>query len=180
MNILPTPLRGLVIIDSPLFRDERGTFQRLHCSESFADKLLPTHFPQTNLSTNRQRHILRGMHFQRAPHREDKLVRCVHGAVLDVVIDLRETSLTFGQHFMIELNSENALALFVPKGFAHGYLTLSECATVVYHVTHPHTPTAEAGIRWNDPYFSIKWPVKNPLLSEKDANWPDFAVDMTR
>jgi dTDP-4-dehydrorhamnose 3,5-epimerase len=180
VKILPTPLHDLVLVETPVFCDERGSFQRLQCNDTFAARGLPSQFVQTNLSTNRQRHILRGMHFQRTPHQEDKLVRCVHGAVLDVVIDLRETSLTFGQHFMIELNSENVLALFVPKGFAHGYLTLSECTTVVYHVTHPHTPTAEAGIRWNDPYFSIKWPVKNPLLSEKDANWPDFAVDMTR
>lgn len=174
MRILPTPLHDLVLVETPVFCDERGSFQRLQCNDTFAARGLPTQFVQTNLSTNRQRHILRGMHFQRTPHQEDKLVRCVHGAILDVGIDIRESSPTFGRHFMVELSADNALALLVPKGFAHGYLTLTEDAAVLYHVTHPYTPGAEGGIRWNDPRFAIDWPVQEPLLSPKDAHWPDF------
>lgn len=174
MKLLPTPLQDLVLVEIPVFRDGRGSFQRLQCSDAFAARGLPSAFVQTNLSTNRQRYILRGMHFQRTPHQEDKLVRCVQGAILDVVIDIRESSPTFARHFMVELTADDGLALLVPKGFAHGYLTLTEEAVVLYHVTHPYTPGAEDGIRWNDPRFGIDWPVREPLLSPKDANWPDF------
>lgn len=174
MKLLRTLLHDLALVETPVFRDERGSFERLQCSGEFAALGLPSAFVQTNLSTNRQRNILRGMHFQRTPHQEDKLVQCVHGTILDVVIDIRESSPTFAHHFMVELTADNALALLVPKGFAHGYLTLTEDAAVLYHVTHPYTPGAEGGIRWNDPRFGIDWPVREPLLSTKDANWPDF------
>lgn len=174
MKLIRTPLADLVVIETPVFRDQRGGFQRLQCNEAFAAAGLPSAFVQTNLSTNTQRHILRGMHYQKHPHQEDKLVRCVQGAILDVVIDIRRSSPTFGQHFAIELTAANALALLVPKGFAHGYLTLSDESSVLYHVTTPYTPGAEGGIRWNDPRFAIAWPVQEPLLSGKDGAWPDF------
>jgi dTDP-4-dehydrorhamnose 3,5-epimerase len=171
---IETPLAGLVVVETPVFRDARGSFQRLQCNDAFAAAGLPAAFVQTNLSTNTQPNILRGMHYQKFPHQEDKLVRCVHGAILDVVIDIRRSSPTFGRHFAIELSAENARALLVPKGFAHGYLTLTADAAVLYHVTTPYTPGAEGGIRWNDPRFAIDWPVDAPLLSDKDAAWPDF------
>lgn len=174
MKFEHTPLRGLVVVASPVFRDERGSFQRLHCNCEFAANGLPDSFVQTNFSTNVQANTLRGMHFQKPPHQEDKLVRCVQGAVLDVVIDLRRDSETFGRHYAIELTADNALALLVPKGFAHGYLTLTPNAAVLYHVTTPYAPGVEGGVRWNDPRFAIPWPVSNPILSAKDAAWPDF------
>ena len=178
MKFHETPLAGLVIVESPVFRDERGTFQRLQCNGAFASAGLPDAFTQTNLSTNLHAHTLRGMHFQKSPHAEDKLVRCIAGAVRDVVIDLRRDSETYGRHFAIELSAENARALLVPKGFAHGYLTLTAGAAVLYHVSTPYTPGAEGGVRWNDPRFAIEWPVREPLLSAKDANWPDWQDDI--
>ncbi len=175
VKVVDTPLSGLVLIESPIFRDDRGTFQRLHCSESLAALGLPCHFVQTNLATNVRSGTLRGMHFQRAPHEEDKLVRCIAGAVLDVVIDIRASSPTFGKHFSVELSAERAHALLVPKGFAHGYLTLTDGAVVLYHVTAAYQPAAEGGIRWSDPGFGIQWPIARPQLSAKDAAWPDYA-----
>lgn len=174
MKFNTTPLPGLVVVESPVFRDERGGFQRIQCNHEFANAGLPGSFVQTNLSTNIQMHTLRGMHYQKSPHQEDKLVRCIQGAVLDAVIDLRPASPTFGQHFMIELSADNALALLVPKGFAHGYLTLTAGAAVLYHVSTPYMPGVEGGVRWNDPRFGIRWPVQHPVLSAKDAAWPDY------
>lgn len=178
MKLSKTPLADLVLVEWPVHRDERGCFQRLHCREQLADAGLPCDFPQSNLATNTDKGILRGMHFQRAPHAEDKLVRCVTGLILDVVIDMRPVSPTFGQHYSVELSAANALALFVPKGFAHGYMTLTKGAAVLYHVTTPFVPGAEGGIRWNDPAFCIAWPTDRPVLSAKDSVWPDF--DMGR
>lgn len=177
MKFVETPLKGLLVVESPVFRDARGTFQRLQCHDAFAAAGLPASFVQTNLSTNVHANTLRGMHFQKAPHAEDKLVRCIGGSVLDVVIDLRRDAGTFGRHFAIELSAESARALFVPKGFAHGYLTLTAAAIVLYHVTTPYIPGAEGGVRWNDPRFAIDWPTQEPLLSAKDASWPDWRSD---
>ena len=178
MKFNSTPIPGLVVVESAVFRDERGGFQRIQCSHEFAQAGLPEVFVQTNLSTNLHANTLRGMHYQKAPYQEDKLVRCIQGAVLDVVIDLRPGSATFARHFAIELSAENALALLVPKGFAHGYLTLTANAAVLYHVSTPYTPGVEGGVRWNDPRFGIDWPTTNPVLSAKDAAWPDY-VDST-
>ncbi len=174
MNFNPTAFSGLVIVSSPVFRDERGSFQRLQCNREFSEAGLPDVFVQTNLSTNVHANTLRGMHFQKPPHQEDKLVRCVQGAVLDVVIDLRRSSATFNRHFAIELSAHNGLALLVPKGFAHGYLTLTENAAVLYHVSTAYAPGVEGGVRWNDSRFAIDWPVREPVLSAKDAAWPDY------
>ncbi len=174
MKVTPTPIADLVIVEFPVFRDARGGFQRIHCNREFTTAGLPDAFVQTNLSTNVHANTLRGMHFQRAPHQEDKLVRCVHGAVLDVVIDLRRESATFGRHVAVELSAENARALLVPKGFAHGYLTLTDDAAVLYHVSAFYTPGVEGGVRWNDPRFAIDWPVRDPIISAKDAAWPDY------
>lgn len=174
MKIGKTSLRDVVTLEWPVFRDERGSFQRLYCQDQLAAAGLPSSFPQSNLATNSAKGILRGMHFQRAPQQEDKLVRCIVGAILDVVIDIRPESPTFARHFKVELSADNARALFVPKGFAHGYLTLTEGAAVLYHVTAAYAPGAEGGLRWNDPAFGIDWPIGDPKLSAKDAAWPDF------
>ncbi len=175
MKIQATGLPGLLVLETPVFRDSRGGFQRLHCEQTFADSGLPIQFVQTNLTTNSEANILRGLHYQRTPYREDKLIRCVHGAILDVVIDIRRSSLTFGRHFAIELTAGNGLALLVPKGFAHGYLTITAGATVLYQVSTPYTPSAENGIRWNDPFLGFSWPHPRPIVSDKDSAWPDFS-----
>ena len=174
MVISETNLAGVVTINTHRYVDDRGTFQRLYCNESFTVAGLPSAFVQSNLSANRRKHTLRGLHYQREPYQEDKLVYCVHGEILDVVLDVRETSLTFGSYFMTKLSAENGTALLVPKGLAHGYLTLTDDATVVYAVTNSYVPDCEAGIRWNDPTFSISWPIRDPIVSVKDANWPNF------
>lgn len=174
MRFESTPLAGLTVVHSPAFQDERGGFRRLQCAREFAAAGLADVFVQTNLSTNNRRHILRGLHYQQAPYQEDKLVRCVSGRILDVAVDVRPGSPTLGRHFAIELDEENGLALYLPKGFAHGYLTLSGQCTVLYHVSQFYTPGAERGLRWNDPRLGIRWPTSEPLLSAKDAAWPDF------
>jgi dTDP-4-dehydrorhamnose 3,5-epimerase len=172
----PTPLAGLTVVHASAFQDGRGSFRRLQCAREFAAAGLADVFVQTNLSTNNQRHILRGLHYQQSPHQEDKLVRCVAGRILDVAVDVRPGSSTFGKHFSIELDADNGLALYLPKGFAHGYLTLTEHSAVLYHVSEYYTPAAERGLRWNDPCLGIAWPAAAPLLSPKDADWPDFGA----
>lgn len=174
MKIVPTELAGAVIVETPVFRDARGGFQRLHCEETFAAAGLPSRFVQSNLSVNTEQGILRGLHYQAAPYAEDKLVRCVNGAILDVAADIRPDSPTFGRYVAVELSAENGRALLVPKGCAHGYLTLTPAAAVMYHVSTAYAAAAERGVRWNDPFFAIDWPVAAPKLSDKDANWPDF------
>jgi len=174
MKKISTSIPGLFIIESSVFRDERGGFQRLQCDDAFTAAGVPSRFVQTNLSTNSNRHILRGMHYQRYPHQEDKLIRCVKGAIFDVAIDIRRSSQTYGKYFTLELTEENALALLVPKGVAHGYLTLTDFSSVLYQVTSSYTPSAEGGIRWNDRRFAVDWPTDEPILSAKDAGWPDF------
>lgn len=174
MKFIETPLRDLFIVESQIFNDKRGSFQRIHCNFEFAKLGFDETFTQMNLSTNENANTLRGLHYQNSPHQEDKLVRCVHGAILDVVIDLRTGSPTRGQHYMIEMSSENAIALLVPKGFAHGYLTLTDGAVILYKVSTPYMPCSEGGVRWNDPQFAIPWPVKDPIISAKDAGWPDY------
>jgi dTDP-4-dehydrorhamnose 3,5-epimerase len=178
MKIIETALPGALIVETPVFRDARGGFQRLHCDEAFAAVGLPGRFVQSNLSVNTEKGILRGLHYQAAPHAEDKLVRCVNGAILDVAADMRVDSPTFGQYVAVELSAENGRALLVPKGCAHGYLTLTPGAAVVYHVSTPYHGAAERGVRWNDPFFAIDWPENTPKLSDKDAAWPDFRAPL--
>jgi dTDP-4-dehydrorhamnose 3,5-epimerase len=174
IEIQETFIKDLKLVRSKIRADERGYFQRLHCADSLRLAGLPSNFPQSNISHNLERGILRGMHYQEAPYQEDKLVRCISGAILDVAIDLRKASPTFGRHFKIELNEADGVAIMIPKGFAHGYLTLTTGATVLYHVTTPYAPDSERGIRWNDKFFQISWPLHDPTTSTKDSNWPDF------
>lgn len=176
MKFTETKLQGSFIIMPDYREDERGFFARTFCRREFEDRGLNANFAQCNISFNKLRGTLRGMHYQTAPHAEVKLVRCTAGAVCDVIIDLRPESPTFKQWFAVDLTAENHYQLYVPKGFAHGYQTLTEDAEVAYQVSEFYAPESERGIRWNDPLFSIIWPLPVTAISGKDAAHPDWEV----
>lgn len=160
------------MIDTEPRSDSRGYFARAWCRDEFKQNGLLSEYVQANLSHNTGKGILRGMHYQRAPHAEVKLVRCVRGAIYDVIIDLRVGSPTYMGWEGFELSAENARSLYVPAGYAHGYLTLEDDSDVLYQVSYPFTPQAEGGIRYNDPKIGIKWPAEVQKISEKDLAWP--------
>ncbi len=174
MQIEPSPLSDAYVIRLEKFGDDRGFFARLYCSNEFSEAGLVSDFVQVNNSLTAHRGTLRGMHFQIAPHQETKLVRCIKGAFYDVIVDLRPESDTYKQHFGIELSADNRTMLYVPKGFAHSFLTLTDDAEALYFVDEFYAPEAERGLRWNDPEFAIDWPIEPTVISEKDASWPDF------
>ncbi|HEY9720693.1 MAG TPA: dTDP-4-dehydrorhamnose 3,5-epimerase [Oscillatoriaceae cyanobacterium] len=167
-------LAGLVLVEPEPARDDRGYFARTFCADEFAAQGLPTSFPQCNVSFNRTRGTLRGLHWQAEPAPEGKLIRCVRGAVLDVALDLRQDSATYGQWLSMELSAENMRALYVPHGFAHGFQTLSDDAEVFYQMTERYRSDLARGVRWNDPAFGIDWPLPDPILSPRDAGFPDY------
>jgi dTDP-4-dehydrorhamnose 3,5-epimerase len=170
-----TELDGAYIVDLEPREDDRGFFARAWCANEFAEHGLSTELVQSNLAFNRRQGTLRGMHFQREPHAEVKLVRCTRGAVYDAIIDLRSGSQTYMRWIGIELTDENRRALYVPEGFAHGYQTLVDDTEIFYQVSEFYSPDFEDGVRWNDPAFGIRWPdPATPLLSSKDAAWPDY------
>jgi dTDP-4-dehydrorhamnose 3,5-epimerase len=157
--------------------DERGFFARTFCEREFAEHGLPARFPQCNISHNLRKGTLRGMHYQAAPRREAKLVRCIRGAIYDVIIDLRASSPTRYQWIGEELSADNGRALFVPEGFAHGFITLADDTQVFYHMGEFFWAEGGRGLRWNDPRFAITWPVAPEVISERDATYPDFDPD---
>ena len=174
MNIQPTALADARLIKLDPKGDERGFFMRTFCEETFAKWGLETRFVQHNASRSRLKGTLRGMHFQRSPHTEVKVVRCVRGAVFDVIIDLRRSSTTYGRWQGFELTDANHALLYVPAGFAHGFQTLADDSEVTYLVSSAYAPQAEVGVRWNDTRFDIKWPLVPTVQSERDTRWPDF------
>lgn len=171
-----TKLAGAYVIELERRADERGFFARTFCEREFAVHRLPTRFPQSNLSRNRHAATLRGMHYQAAPHRESKLVRCTTGAIYDVIVDLRPSSPTRLEWVGVELTAESGRALFVPEGFAHGFLTLFDDTDVSYQMGEFYEPDASRGIRWNDPCLNIRWPRQPAVIAERDASYPDFNV----
>ncbi|WP_410218886.1 dTDP-4-dehydrorhamnose 3,5-epimerase [Paracoccus sp. (in: a-proteobacteria)] len=174
MRFTPTTLAGAVLIEPELRGDERGHFARTFCEAEFAAAGLETRFPQQNHSFNHVSGTLRGMHFQHAPETEVKVVRCTRGAIRDVIIDLRRDSSSYLRWEAFELTEENGHQLYVPKGFAHGYITLKDQSAVSYLVSTPYAPAAEGGVRWNDPAFGIDWQMEVMQISDKDASWPDY------
>ena len=170
-----TKLPGAFVIDLEMHADNRGFFARTFCRNELAAHGLVDDVAQANMSLSKTRGTLRGMHFQKAPHEETKLVRCTRGALYDVIIDLRSDSPTFKQWVGIELSADNYRMLFVPRNFAHGFITLTDNTEANYMVSQFYAPGSELGIRWNDPQFGIQWPVDVRVISEKDASWPDFA-----
>lgn len=174
MKFTETKLRGAYIIDCEPITDDRGFFARTWSKDAMAAKGLNTDLVQGNMSLSKHKGTVRGMHYQAAPHQETKLVRVTHGAIFDVIIDLRSDSVTYKQWIGVELTRENYRSLFVPEGFAHGFITLTDDVEVAYWVTASYERTAERGVRWNDPQFGIKWPVEMKYISEKDSIIPDY------
>ena len=177
MHFRRADLQGVVVIGLEPHVDDRGGFARTFCVDEFDLNDLPTQFPQCNLSMNHHAGTLRGMHFNIEPYAESKLVRCVRGAIYDVVVDLRRGSPTFLRHFAITLSATNRLALFVPAGFAHGFLTLEYDTDVYYHMGSVYVRDAARGIRWDDPALAIEWPMQPTLMSQVDAGYPNLDVD---
>jgi dTDP-4-dehydrorhamnose 3,5-epimerase len=167
-------LSGAFLIKMQPFEDERGFFARAWCQHEFAAHGLNPRLSQCNASFNHRQGTLRGMHFQIAPYAEAKLVRCTAGAIYDVMIDLRPDSPTFKEYVGAELTAQNRQMLYVPEGFAHGYLTLTDNAEIFYQVSEFYHPEAASGVRWDDPAFAIQWPQAVEVISERDAMYPDF------
>ena len=172
MKFAPTPLAGACVIDIEPKADERGFFARAFCRAEFRDHQLNPELDQCSISYNEKRGTLRGMHFQAPPHEEDKLVRCTAGAIYDVIVDIRRASPTCGRWFGAELSAENRRQLYVPKGFAHGFLTLTDRAEVFYQISVAFEPAGSRGIRWNDPAIGIAWPFAPAVVSPRDAALP--------
>lgn len=174
MIITPAPLKGAFLIDLEKRSDERGFFARLFCAEEFAKHGLDTRFVQANNSASVHKGTLRGMHYQLSPKAETKLVRCIKGSLYDVILDLREDSETFGKSFGAVLSADNRRMMYVPKGFAHGFLTLEDDSEVLYLVSEFYSKELERGVRWNDPSFNIRWPEPPVVVSERDNAHPNF------
>jgi dTDP-4-dehydrorhamnose 3,5-epimerase len=174
MKITETTFKGAFLIDIEPMGDERGFFARAFCKNELGKAGLFPDIVQINNSVSRYRGTLRGMHYQLAPNAEDKIVRCIKGSLFDAIIDLREGSETFGQWYGTELTAENRRMLFVPKGFAHGILTLEDNTEIFYLVTAFYSKESERGIRWDDPEFNIRWPIDPVIISDKDKNHPLF------
>jgi dTDP-4-dehydrorhamnose 3,5-epimerase len=172
LRFLETALYGAFIIELEEQRDARGLFARTFCSREFEAHGLDPVVAQCNLSITFRRGTLRGMHYQAEPAGEAKLVRCVAGSIHDVMIDLRPNSPTFRQHVAAELSGENGRALYIPKGFAHGFQSLSDNAMVLYQMSECYSPELARGVRYNDPAFDIMWPLPVSEIAERDANWP--------
>lgn len=175
MQFFTTTLNDAYRIELEKRGDERGFFARTFCDKEFAAHGLDTHFVQQNTSRSASRGTLRGMHFQTGEHAEVKLIRCLRGAIYDVIIDLRPDSPTFKRWEGFELTDQNASMLYIPRGFAHGFITLTDDVEVTYLVTAHYTPHAEGGVRFDDPAFSVVWPAAPTVMSDKDRAWPLFA-----
>lgn len=174
MRFNESPLAGAHLIEIDKREDQRGFFARFFCAREFADQGLETQFAQINNSLSRDPGTLRGLHYQLSPAAEVKVIRVVSGALWDVILDLREDSPTFGSYFGAELTGENRRMMYVPRGFAHGFVTLEPDTEALYLVSTYYAPEHERGIRWNDPRFAITWPVEPSVISEKDASHPEF------
>jgi dTDP-4-dehydrorhamnose 3,5-epimerase len=171
MNIITTPIAGLLVIEPKVFKDHRGYFYESYNATAFKEAGIDAVFVQDNQSLS-QKGILRGLHFQAPPHAQGKLVRVIKGAVLDVVVDIRKASPTYGRHYSIELTEDNFKMFWIPEGFAHGFLTLENNTLFSYKCTDVYNKASEGGLLWNDPELNIDWGISNPVLSEKDTQNP--------
>lgn len=170
-----TELSGVHVVELEPQRDERGWFARVWDPEEFDTAGLEPKVAQISIASNSRRGTLRGLHFQAEPHAEAKLVACIRGALFDVVVDLRPNSATYRQWLGIELRAGVERLLFVPEGFAHGYLTLADDTEALYLISTPYAAEAARGVRWDDPAFGIEWPSEPAVISERDRSWPDFS-----
>lgn len=177
MEFTKTPLEGAHLINLTQHGDERGFFARLFCREEFKSHGLNPDILQANNSYSTVKGTLRGLHYQLPPKGETKLIRCILGTIYDVIVDIRPHSKTFGQHFGATLSQDNRQMMYVPRGFAHGFLTLTDHSEVIYFVSESYSKELERGIRWDDPKFKIAWPEKPRLISERDKSHPDFSKE---
>jgi dTDP-4-dehydrorhamnose 3,5-epimerase len=178
-----TRLKGAYEIELELHADQRGSFARSFCSHEFEAQGLHFDVVQCNVSYNRSRGTLRGMHYQEAPHQEGKLIQCIRGAFHDVIVDLRPGSPTFRQWIGVDLVARPgrpSKILYAPAGFAHGFLTLEDDTEVFYQMSEYYAPDAARGFRWNDPAFAIEWPAEIRVMSERDRQYPDFVIERSR
>jgi dTDP-4-dehydrorhamnose 3,5-epimerase len=177
MIFTETPLPGAFLIEISPLEDERGLFARTYCAEEFAVQGLVCEWQQCSLSLNTRKGTLRGLHYQGAPHEEHKLVRCTAGAIFDVIVDIRPDSATYRRWFGVQLAAANRRSLFIPPGFAHGFMTLSDDTEVYYMISVPHAPEFAQGFRWDDPAFAIGWPTAPTVISPRDAAYPLLKPD---
>jgi dTDP-4-dehydrorhamnose 3,5-epimerase len=174
MDFSEAPLKGAFLIRLRKIADHRGYFARGWCRDELAQQGLNPDMVQLNVGFSHTKGTIRGLHFQRPPHQEAKLVRCTRGAIFDVIVDLRPDSPTRGQWFGAELTAENSEMMYAPEGFAHGYQTLSDDTEAYYMTSAPYAPAAATGVRYNDPAFGIAWPLPVTVISEPDQRWPDY------
>jgi dTDP-4-dehydrorhamnose 3,5-epimerase len=173
MKLSPLAISEVIQIDIDPSKDERGFFARVFDAEELARAGLVGHFPQCSISFNTRKDTLRGLHWQAAPYGEVKLVRCTLGAVLDVAVDVRPGSPSYGHWVAVELSAVNRRSLYIPQGFAHGFQTLCDCAEVLYQISQPYRPECARGVRWDDPDLAISWPqARERILSDRDAGLP--------
>ena len=175
MEFTSTPLAGLTVVQPKKIEDRRGFFARAWCRDELAQHGLNPDMLQLNVGFSHVKGTLRGMHYQEAPHAEAKFVRCTRGAIYDVALDLRPESATRGQWFGVELNADNGTMLYIPEGFAHGYQTLTDAAEMYYLTSALYSAAASKGVRYDDPAFSIDWPLSVSVISDADRSWPDFS-----
>jgi dTDP-4-dehydrorhamnose 3,5-epimerase len=180
MNFEPAELPGVVVVSPERHADDRGFFARTWCAREFAAEGLPSTLAQCSVSWNEHQHTLRGMHWETAPQRESKLVRCTRGAIFDVVVDLRSDSPAYLEHVGICLDADNRHAVYIPPGMAHGFLTLCDRTEVLYQMDSFYAPESERGARWDDPAFGIEWPYAPAVISERDKSFPDFALALAK
>lgn len=174
MELHATDLAGVYVIDVTKHEDDRGFFARTWDPAIAKEQGLRESFDYTCISLNQSTYTLRGMHYQHGPHGETKLVRCTKGAIFDVALDLRPDSPTFKQWFGVELSAENHRALYIPHGFAHGFLTLEPDSEMLYHIGGALAPETAAGVRWDDPAFGMTWPASPHVISKRDGTYPDY------
>ena len=177
MIFTETKLKGAYVIEIEKLKDHRGFFARAWCQNEFKAQGLTSSLVQANVSFNKKKGTLRGMHYQLSPYEETKLVRCNRGAIYDVIIDLRPASPSYAQWIGVELTAKNYKMLYVPRNFAHGFQTLEDNTEVTYQVSQFYTPGSERGIRWDDPAFSIEWLTDVQVISDKDKSWPEFGCN---
>ncbi len=176
MEFIKTPLGGTFVLEMERLDDDRGFFARSWCKKEFESHGLNPDLVQCSVSFNKRRGTLRGMHYQVKPYEEAKLVRCTMGAIWDVIVDMRLDSPTFKKWFATELSAENRRMLYIPEGFAHGFLTLENHSEVFYQISEFYHPECARGVRWNDPAFNIKWPDATPVINDRDMSYPDFKL----
>ena len=174
MIIAELPLHGAYQIDQEIHKDDRGFFARLFCQQELSAYGLDVNIVQVNNSQSVEKGTLRGLHFQRPPKTENKIVRCLRGAIWDVIVDLRKDSPTVGQWTALELSESNRRMMYVPEGFAHGFLSLKDDSELMYFVTEFYAPDQEGTVRWDDPVIGIEWPAEPVVISDKDANASTF------